>query len=562
MSHKRLSSSPSSSWPGLFTLLLAALLRVPTTSAHSPLQDRQGNQLQGAEVLPPCALQCVYNAISQHPHFRMCHGQLDCLCGENPQPYRELLWSCIDDQRHCRPEAHKETEAAVVSVCSGVSDVSSSSSSNTTSPTSAAPASPSKTGTSQSTTPLSAKEESKKTSKLSTAAIVGISVGAVALLGLIVVACFLLTIMRNRRKSREQIRSIAFEQASPRSPGEGWEAHGMDHSGWASINPVDPNSSAGHYYNSKSQLTPIVTDIPTEKRGVPAINISPVSPVSPSGNSAAAPPTKTKVVASRKIIENHHLQSDMPPSFSFTPATPATHWSTEEAVSPVSPMFDFNNARLARSSSNSVSSVSPSQGFLPGQAFTTDSRSVRSTSPSVEGSNRHTCSAATMPRIPRENSPEPSTPPPRYAPATPSPSGNTDSGRSSRNLSGAAAAGGGMARTDSIAWRRELEVAAERAMARVVRSEQSIQEEGPGERRRKSSIPGLDRFARRASRDTRGDDDSSLASNGETGSSFWNRKGGRVSTPPRSPGFFNPGRRRDSGATGSKRSSADVGNVV
>ncbi|KAG0635661.1 hypothetical protein HOY80DRAFT_427513 [Tuber brumale] len=539
MSHKRLSSS--SSRLGLFALLSSALLPVPIASAYSPLRARQGGQLQGAEVLPPCALQCVDNAISVHPLFRMCHGRLECLCGENPQSYRQLLWSCIDGQQ-CHPEAHKETEAAVMGVCGGVLDVPPPPPSNTTS------------------TPLSAKEESKKTPKLSTAAIVGISVGAVALLGLIVVACFLLTIIRNRRKSREQIRSIAFESTSPRSPGGEWEAHGVDHSGWASINP-------GHYYNSKSQLTPIVTDIPTEKkRGAPAINISPVSPVSANGNNAAAaaPPTKTKVVASRKIIENHHLQIDMPPSFNFTPATPATHGSAEEPVSPVSPMFDFNSAQIARSSSNSVSSISPSHGALPGQAFTTDSRSVRSTSPSVQGSNRHTCSAATMPRILRESSPEPSTPPPQYAPAT-SPSGNTDSVRSSRNPSAAAAAGGGMARTDSIAWRRELEMAAERAMVRVVQSEQSIQEEeGAGERRRKSSIPGLDRFARRASRDNRGDEDSSLASNGETGSSFWNRKGGRVSTPPRSPGFFNPGRRRDSGATGtgSKRSSVDVGNAV
>ncbi|PWW76948.1 P-loop containing nucleoside triphosphate hydrolase protein [Tuber magnatum] len=79
-------------------------------------------------------------------------------------------------------------------------------------------------------------------------------------------------------------------------------------------------------------------------------------------------------------------------------------------------------------------------------------------------------------------------------------------------------------------------------MNRVVRSEQSIQEEGAGERRRKSSIPGLDLFSRRANRDTRGDEESGLVSNGETGSSFWNRRGGRVSTPPRSPGFFNLGR--------------------
>ncbi|RPA93781.1 hypothetical protein L873DRAFT_1815307 [Choiromyces venosus 120613-1] len=563
MPHERLSSSSSSSsQPGFFTLLVTVLICLPTTPAYSPpLQIRQEGQLQGAEFLPQCAQQCVYDKIFQQ--FPWCKGQLGCLCGKNPQPYRELLWSCIDDQKLCPPEAHKNTEVAVMGVCDKVLPASSSSS---TSPSSTAPAStsPAKTSTSQPATAQPAKGESKDSSGLSTAAIAGISVGVVALLGLIVGACFLLAIMRNRKKRREQIHSMVLEPTSPRGPSGEWKVHGVNnYSGWASIDSADSNSNAGHYYNSKSRLTPILTDIPTEKRGAPAINTSPVSPVSPNGKSAAAvavPTTQTKVVASRKIIENHHLQIDMPPSFSYTPATPATQRKVEEPVSPVSPISDFNRAQLARTSSGSVSSY---HGVLPGQAFTTDSRSVRSISPPLEDSNRHTCSAATMPRIQRERTPEPSTPPPEYAPViAAAPSGATDSRRSSRNTSAATAAGGGMARTDSIAWRRELEEAAERAMTRVVQSEQSIQEESAGERRRKGSIPGLDRFARRVSRDTRGDEESSLVNNGETGSSFWNRKGGRVSTPPRSPGFFSPGRRRDSGATGSKRSSDDVGTAV
>ena len=563
MSYERLSLPSLRS--GLFALLLTVLLCIPTTSAYSPLQARQEGQLQGAEFLPGCAQECVYNKLSQQSEFQSCNGQLRCLCGKDPQRYRELLWSCIDDLSLCSPEEHRNTEVSVRSVCDKVLPVSSSSG-TTASPTSTAPAatSPAKTSTPQPITVQSTEGKSKGISGLSTAAIVGISVSVVVLLGLIVGACMVLTIMRNRRKRREQIRSMVLEPTSPRGPSGEWKVGGVNRSGWASTNSVDSNSGAGHYSNSKSRLTPIVTDIPTDKkRGAPAINISPVSPVSPSSKSVAAaavaaPPPQIKVVASRKIMENHHLQIDLPPTFSYTPATP----NLGEPVSPVSPMSDFNRAQLARASSGSVSSGNSCHGVLPGQAFTTDSLSVRSISPSPEGSNRHTCSAATMPRIQRERTPEPSTPPPQYAPANPALSGNTDLGRSSRNPSAAAAAGGGMARTDSIAWRRGLEEAAERAMTRVVRSEQSIQEEGAGERRRKSSIPGLDRFARRGSRDTRGDEESSLVSNGETGSSFWNRKSSRVSTPPRSPGFFNPGRRRDSGATGSKRSSADVGTAV
>ena len=556
MLYERLSLQ--STFSGPFALLLTVLLCIPATSAYSPLQARQEGQPQGAMFPPECAQKCVDDKLSQHLEFQSCNGQLGCLCGKDPEPYRELLWSCIDDPTNCRPEVHSETMAFVQSVCEKVLPMSSPS--NTTASTSPPPAAitPAKTSISQSTTAQPAKEESKRSSGLSTAAIVGISVGVVVSLGLIVGACIILTIMRNRRKRREQIRSMVLEPTSPRGPSGEWR------SGWASTNSVDSNSNTGHYYNSKSRLTPIVTDIPTEKkRGAPAINISPVSPVSPMSKSVAAatvaaPPPQTKVVASRKIMENHHLQIDLPPSFSYTPATP----NLEEPVSPVSPISDFNRAQLARASSGSVSSGNSCHGVLPGQAFTTDSRSVRSISPSPEASNRHTCSAATMPRIQRERTPEPSTPPPQYAPTNPALSSDTDLGRSSRNPSIAAPAGGGIARTDSIAWRRGLEQAAERAMTRVVRSEQSIQEEGAGERRRKSSIPGLDRFARRASRDTRGDEESSLVSNGETGSSFWNRKGGRVSTPPRSPGFFNPGRRRDSGATGSKRNSADIGTAV
>lgn len=556
MSYKRLSLLSACS--GLFALLLTVLLCVPTTSAYSLLQARQEGQL---EFLPGCAKDCVSKMLSHQPEFQSCNGQLECLCGKGPKRLQDLLWLCIDDLSPCGPEIRNDAVDPVARVCEKVLPMSSPS--NTTVSTSAAPAatSPVRASISLSPTAQPAEEESKGSSGLSTAAIVGISVGVVVLLGLIVAACIILTIMRNRKKRREQIRSMVLEPTSPRSPSGEWKVRGVNRSGWASTNSVDSNSNTSHYYNSKSRLTPIVTDIPEKKRGAPAINISPVSPVSPKGKGVAAAdvaalPLQTRVVASRKIMENHHLQIDLPPGFSFTPATP----NLEEPVSPVSPISDFNRAQLARASSGSVSSGNSSHGVLPGQAFTTDVQSVRSISPSPEDSNRHTCSAATMPRIQRERTPEPSTPPPQYAPANSALSGDTaDMGRSSRNPS---TAGGGIARTDSIAWRRGLEEAAERAMTRVVRSEQSIQEEGAGERRRKSSIPGLDRFARRASRDTRGDEESGLVSNGETGSSFWNRKGGRASTPPRSPGFFNPGRRRDSGATGSKRSSADVGTAV
>jgi len=77
---------------------------------------------------------------------------------------------------------------------------------------------------------------------------------------------------------------------SPRGLSEEWKVSGANHSGWASTNYVDSNSNTGHYYNSKSRLTPIVTDIPKEKRAASGIDISPVSPESPNDNTVAAPP--------------------------------------------------------------------------------------------------------------------------------------------------------------------------------------------------------------------------------------------------------------------------------
>jgi len=327
MSYERLSLPSLRS--GLFALLLTVLLCIPTTSAYSPLQARQEGQLQGAEFLPGCAQKCVYDKLSQQSEFRSCNGQLRCLCGKDPERYQELLWSCIDDLSLCNPEEHRNTEVSVRSVCDDKVLPVSSSSGTTASPTSTAPAatSPAKASTPQSIA-VQSTEKSKGISGLSTAAIIGISVSVVVLLGLIVGACMVLTIMRNRRKRREQIHSMVLEPTSPRGPSGEWKVGGVSRSGWASTNSVDSNSGAGHYYNSKSRLTPILTDIPTEKkRGAPAINISPVSPVSPNNKSVgaaavAAPPPQIKVVASRKIMENHHLQIDLPPTFSYTPATP------------------------------------------------------------------------------------------------------------------------------------------------------------------------------------------------------------------------------------------------
>jgi len=217
-------------------------------------------------------------------------------------------------------------------------------------------------------------------------------------------------------------------------------------------------------------------------------------------------------------------------------------------MSPVSPLSDFAHVQLENTASPSASY----RGILHGQAFTSGSHP---TSPAaLEDSSsaaRHTCSAVTMPRGESVNTPDSHSSPVGGVPVISSETAESkraSQGSSSRGAT-TAAAGGAMARTDSVAWRRELEEAAGRAMTRVVQSEQSIYEESIAERRRKGSIPGLDLFARGSSRDSRGDEESNLVSSGETGSSFWSRKHDRVSAAPKSPGFFNPGRRRNSGAT-------------
>ena len=517
-------------------------------------------QLEGADLLPDCAKQCVYNRLPLSPELSRCNGKLSCLCGSNAKPYQDVLWSCIDDPAFCPSETHGKAINAVMTVCDSVlpkaSTGANSSSAMTVTALSTA------TATATATTPAGKDNNTSGNggdSELSAGAIAGIVVGALVFLSLLIGIPFLAIILRNRKRRRDEIRSMVLEPPSAGQPGREWKSGGNgDGNGysaaWTSINSNDASPTSGsHFYHSKSQLTPIVTDIaPVENTGsdehhFPFSSVSPVSPVSPIDDPAGGASVKSVVVGSRRIIENPQLEVDLAPAFNVTPSMPmaTTRVAQGEIMSPVSPLTDFANAQLANTNSPSTSY----RGTLPGQAFTTEFRSA--SPPTLEDASgvRHTCSAVTMPRGERVNTPDSHGSPVGGAPVISSETAESKRSSQSSSTRGATtAAGGAMARTDSVAWRKELEEAAGRAMTRVVQSEQSIHEESIAERRRKGSIPGLELFARRPSRDIRGDEESNLVS-GETGSSFWSRKSDRVSTAPKSPGFFNPGRRRNSGAT-------------
>lgn len=559
-----MSSSIRSSSSVLLALLAVFCITPSTTALPGGLRPRQDTRLpETLKFVPDCAVKCVSDKIAP----MNCVGASDrienCLCGGDPQILRNSILGCIDAE--CvGHDPYKAAMMSVGSLCkastteSAESSTGSRFSSSTSTQSSSKPiqslsviaarvVSPSEGGemsgsgtASISTAPVSEKAETteKESTRLSTPAIIGISVGSFCLLSVMVGAFIFYSMTRKRRNNRMQAKSMTLEPHY--SQGETAVGNKVNHGTlgagvWLSINSTSSTTLADNYFPTNQIIPPADTSVTNEKfnahRGPNISPMSPVSPIIPQGfEFGDGVQQQGKVIGSRKIIENPHLL--VTPAVTYTPASPT------DRNSPPIPLA-LNPYRTRSTSINSYN------GDLLGMAISTDLPSAPLDSSST---NRHTCS--TIAPMRRLNHPFiPTSPPPEYAsPVSESP----DSARSFVQISHGPPAVR-ISRSDTLSWRRELDEAAGRAVTRVLHSEQSVNEEIDAAKRRKSSIPGLDRFSRRLSRDSRADEENSLVG-GERSPRFWGSFGSKSSrssrsrgSPPRGPSFIS--RRSNSGGS-------------
>lgn len=511
--------------------LLAVLCMVQFTTALPgglrPREDIELPELLG--FVPACARQCVAARVA--PKNCVGNGVENCLCGGDPQGFRNSIWQCIDG--NCGGGDSSSHQAAVVGVeglcgtpisteISTSSVETSTQSSSRSSRSSSATAGPLVTETSSSSEVMptstaadfgrgDATENEKARAGLSAQAIVGISVGSFCL-SAAVVGAFIFCMIRKRKNHRGRVQEMTLEPHSPR---------GGTAVVWMSASDT---TLAGSYYSSDRRVPPIDTNVANQKlnahRGG---NISPVSPIISQGFEfgEAVQQQGRAVAESREIIGDPHL---MAPAGIYTSVSPI---GTADIVpSPIPPVL--SPYRVRPTSDFSIHSY---DGDLPGMAISTDLPGA-SFSPLRHSSvNHHTSS--TIATISRPEPLTPPSPPPEYAPSPVSEgSGST---RSFIQITHGPPAVG-ISRSDTLSWRRELNQAAGRAVTRVLHSEQSVNEEMDAAKRRKGGIPGLDRFSRRLSRDNRADEESGLVG-GERSSGFWSNFGSKSSRSSRNRGY-------------------------
>lgn len=487
---------------GLLTLLVVSCMVQFTTALPGGLRPRQEVDLPGIlGFVPSCARQCVAASVA----LRNCVGDgvESCLCSGDPQEFKNSVWQCIDGS--CGGRESTFHQAAVVSVeglCGAPIPIETSTSTQSAVKTSTI-VSPTVTGKSSETTPISTaadfeKDEvagdMKERTGLSVQAIIGISVASFCFLAAVVGAFVFSKVTRKRKNHRTQIQSL--EPHSPRD-----KAAVV----WMSINTSNATPLGGYMYPSDRPVPPVdPVDINVASQKFNAHlggNISPVSPNIPQGFEFE------EAIQRQKMLEG--------PQFFMAPPvvyTSTNHIGTVDRVSspPMPPTSDF-----------SIHSYDD----LPGMAISTDAPRASPLPLSHSSTGRHTFLTVTA--LSHPNPLIPSSPPPEYAPSIVSESsGSTRSFVISHGPPPVA-----ISRSDTLSWRRELNQAAGRAVTRVLRSEQSVNEEIDAAKRRKSSIPGLDRFSKRLSRENRADEESGLV--GERGSGFWSNFGSRGSRSSR-----------------------------
>lgn len=531
----------------LLALLVVSCMVQFTTALPGGLRPRQEVELPGLlGFVPSCARQCVAARVA----LKSCVGDgvENCLCGGDPQGFKDSIWQCIDG--NCGGSGSAFHQAAVVSVeglCGatattnmqsavGTSTESSSRSFRTSSTSAGLPVvSPSVTGTSSTSetvpTPTAADfekdgatEDGKKRSGLSVQTIIGISLGSF-FSSAVVVGFVFCAMARKRKNHRTQIQSMTLEPHSPR---------GGTAVVWMTINSASNTTLAGSYYTSDRPVPPIDTNVANQKfnahRGG---NISPVSPNTPQGFEFGE-----AVQQQGKTIENTQLF--MAPPAIYTSTSPTE--TVDRMSSPMLPVLA--TYRIRPTSDFSIHSY---DGDLPGMAISTDIPRASPLPINHSSTNRHTSS--TIATLSHPDPLIPSSPPPEYAPSMVSEgSGSARSFVISHGPPPVA-----ISRSDTLSWRRELNQAAGRAVTRVLHSEQSVNEEIDAAKRRKGSIPGLDRFSKRLSRENRADEESGLVG-GERSSGFWSNFGSKSSrssrnrgSPPQNPSFL--GRRSNSGGS-------------
>ncbi|KAL0636532.1 hypothetical protein Q9L58_004485 [Maublancomyces gigas] len=543
----------------LLVLLAVSCLVQLATALPGGLRTRQEVELPGfLGFVPSCARQCVTAGVIS----KGCVGDgvESCLCGGDPQGFRDSVWQCIDG--NCGGRDSDFHQAAVVSVeglCEApistdtqsavTTSTQSSSRSFRSTTTASSPVLPSVTETSftSGTVPTAtittaataaglekddAAENGKGRTGLSVQTIIGISVGSFCLLAAVVGAFVYCAMTRRRKNHRTQIQSMTLEPHSPR---------GGAAVVWMSINSTSNATIAGSYYSSDRRVPPIDTNVANQKLNAHRSgNISPVSPVSPiiQGFEFGEAMRQDGVIESRKTIENP--QFFMAPAVIYTSASPIG--TVDRMSSPMPPVHA--TYRIRPTSDFSIHSY---DGDLPGVAISTDFPEVSSSPLNHSSTNRHTSSTITT--ISQPNPLIPSSPPPEYAP---SPVSESSGGAGSFVISHGPPPAR-ISRSDTLLWRRELNQAASRAVTRVLHSEQSVNEEIDAAKRRKGSIPGLERFSKRLSRDNRADEESGLVG-GERSSGFWSTFGSKSSrssrsrgSPPQNPSFM--GKRSNSGVS-------------
>lgn len=552
---------------GFAALLAISCIVQFTTALPGGLRPRQTQTQEIPDFLsfiPNCASTCIAEKIAA----TSCNNDQACLCGPRPEQFIDaVIWACIDGECGGRgsPE-HRNSEAKVQGACassSSAGSILSQTESATETPrkirvavpppttatttTTAATASTTGTATSSETviastatavpisegTAIPEKDRAvEENTGLSIPVIAGISAGAFCLIVTVLVAVYFCIMARNRKNHREQVRSMTLEPHSPRG-GAAIGGGNLGPAGWMSINSTSTTTLASNYYSSGQRALAINTNMVNEKSNVHGgPNISPVSPVSPMIPQGFVFGDLAQQSGSRKTIEGSHLF--VAPAVTYTPASPIGSVNRTSAM--------IAQAGVRSSSNFSIHSY---DGDLPGVAISTDSPGAFSP---TDGSSPHRhmySTAAVMGRSDYRSGSDP------LIPSTSQVSEGSGSTRSSLHSSHGTPAVG-ISRSDTLSWRRELDEAAGRALTRVLHSEQSVNEEMDAAKRRKSSIPGLDRFSRRLSRDNRADEENSLVG-GERASGFWSGFGSKSSrgsrgSPPRNSGFTN--KRSNSGSSG------------
>lgn len=525
---------------GLLALLVVSCMVQFTTALPGGLRPRQEIELPGfLGFVPSCARQCVAARVA----LSNCVGDgvESCLCNGDLQEFKNSVWQCIDGTCGGRESTFHQT--AVVSVeglCGAPTPIGTStstqsavktstqSSSGSSATTDPPIVSPTVTGKFSETTHISTAdferddvaEDVKERTGLSVQAIIGISVGSFCLLAAVVGALVFSKVTRKRKNHRTQIQSMTLEPHSPR---------GGAAVVWMSINTS--NAPLGGY-SSDRPVPQVDTNVANQKFNAHLNgNISPVSPNIPQGFEFE------EAVQRQKMLENP--QFFMAPPVVYTSTNPIG--TVDRMSSPIPPVLATYEIRPTFDFSIH------SYDDLPGVAISTDVPRASPLPLSHSSTGRHTFS--TVATLSHPNPLIPSSPPPEYAPSIVSEnSGSTRSFVISHGPPPMA-----ISRSDTLSWRRELNQAAGRAVTRVLRSEQSVNEEIDAAKRRKSSIPGLDRFSKRLSRESRADEGSGLVGD-ERGSGFWSNFGSRGSrssrnraSPPHNSSFLD--KRSNSGGS-------------